>query len=124
MREYYPGVADVHTLPFRRDARTVRRGEGRRVPILFPGITMTRSWSTRWWRDRMSRLRLADCKRLIERRVFEPLVPMEQAFREELAAEGTELERGASFAAYEIGMYAWTLCARLFSEKGARYASR
>lgn len=104
VREYYPGVADVHTLPLGATRALYEGEKSAECRILFPGTydEPEAVYAVVEASDAPLRRRM---KRLIERRVFEPLVPMEQAFREELAAEGIELERG-QFALLMNGMYA------------------
>lgn len=117
VREYYTGVADVHTLPLGA-TRALYDGErDAECRILFPGTydDPESVYAVVEASDEPLRRRM---KRLIERRVFEPLVPMEQAFREELAAEGTELER-EQFALLMNGMYAVDAYVRDYFRKKA-----
>ena len=104
VQTYYPNVASVHMLPL---GATQALYEGEKYPecrVFFPGtydspdaVYDVVEASPEPFRGMM--------KEIIARRIEEPLLPMEQAFRELLASMDMEVEP-AQFALFMNGMYA------------------
>lgn len=105
---YYPQVGEVHTLPL---GATKALYEGQKEPecrILFPGTYDSPDAVYEVVKSSPEPLQ-GIMKELIERRLAEPLLPMEEAFRQYLSERGMELpvERFALFmnAMYSVDAY-------------------
>ena len=91
VRTYYPKVATVHTLPL---GATEALYQGEKEPdcrILFTGTYEEPDRVYALVKEARPDLR-ESMERLIERRVSEPLIPMERALEDLLDEEGTELQ--------------------------------
>ena len=91
VRTYYPKVATVHTLPL---GATEALYQGEKEPdcrILFTGTYEDPDRVYALVKEARPDLR-ESMERLIERRVSEPLIPMERALEDLLDEEGTELQ--------------------------------
>lgn len=117
VRMYYPKVSSVHMLPLGA-TRAIYDGEKEReCRVLLPGTY-----------DSLDEiLKIAEAspepiksmmKRLIERRIAEPLLPMEEAFRQELVHMDMQLEAEA-FALFMNAMYAVDAYVRDYFRKQA-----
>ena len=104
VRDYYPKVADVHMLPLGATKALYEGEKESECRILFPGTYDSPDAVYEVVASSPEPL-CSMMKRLIERRIEEPLVPMEEAFRGELAAIGTELPP-EQFALFMNSMYA------------------
>ena len=115
VRTYYPKVATVHTLPL---GATEALYQGEKEPdcrILFTGTYEDPDRVYALVKEARPDLR-ESMERLIERRVSEPLIPMERALEDLLDEEGTELQP-EQFALCMNEMYAVEcLYTELFSE--------
>lgn len=117
VKAYYPKVTSVHMLPLGATKALYEGDKESECRILFPGtydspeavyeIVMA---SPEPFKGMM--------KRLIERRIKEPLVPMEEAFRKELANAGAELSQ-EQFALFMNSMYAVDAYVRDYFRKEA-----
>lgn len=92
VRMYYPGVASVHTLPLAATRALYDGKKERECRILMPGtyddpdkvfeIVRNSPEPIKGWMER-----------LIERRIAEPVLPMEEAFRQELARMDMQMDK-------------------------------
>lgn len=117
VKQYYPGVASVHMLPL---GATKALYDGEKEPecrILFPGTYD--SPDSVYELVKASPEPLAGVmKALIERRLGEPLLPMEEAFRQYLTEKGTELST-EQFALFMNSMYPVDAYVRDYFRKAA-----
>lgn len=104
VRSYYPKVSSVHMLPLGATRALYDGEKDRECRVLLPGT----------YDSPDAVLEIAEAspepiksmmKRLIERRIAEPLLPMEEAFRQELVHLDMQLETEA-FALFMNAMYA------------------
>lgn len=104
VRSYYPKVSSVHMLPLGATRALYDGEKERECRVLLPGT----------YDSPDAVLEIAEAspepiksmmKRLIERRIAEPLLPMEEAFRQELVHMDMQLETEA-FALFMNAMYA------------------
>lgn len=117
VEQYYPGVASVHMLPLGATKALYDGEKEAECRILFPG-TYDRP-------DAVYELVKASpeplqgiMKALIERRLSEPLLPMEEAFRQYLDAQDMELP-AEQFALFMNSMYPVDAYVRDYFRKAA-----
>lgn len=117
VKEYYPKVTSVHMLPLGATKALYEGDKECECRILFPGTYDSPEAVYEVVLASPEPLR-GMMKRLIERRIGEPLVPMEEAFREELGEAGTELSP-EQFALFMNSMYAVDAYVRDYFRKEA-----
>lgn len=108
VRHYYPKTASVHTLPLGATKALYEGEKEKECRILFPGTYDSPDAVYEMVKLAPEPIQ-SIMKDLIERRMAEPLLPMEEAFRQYLADAKTELnvEQFASFmnAMYSVDAY-------------------
>lgn len=117
VKNYYPKVTNVHMLPLGATKALYEGEKERECRILFPGTYD----SPEDVYEVVTSAPEPVCgmmKRLIERRIADPLISMEEAFREELAAKGAELTP-EQFALFMNAMYAVDAYVRDYFRKEA-----
>lgn len=108
VRQYYPKTASVHTLPLGATKALYEGEKEKECRILFPGTYDSPDAVYEMVKIAPEPIK-SIMKDLIERRIAEPLLPMEEAFRQYLAEADMELnvEQFASFmnAMYSVDAY-------------------
>lgn len=117
VKEYYPGVSDVHMLPLGATKALYDGEKEAECRILFPGTYDSPDAVYELVKTSPEPLR-GMMKALIERRVSEPLLPMEEAFRQFLFERGMELSAG-QFALFMNSMYPVDAYVRDYFRKAA-----
>lgn len=117
VKKYYPKVASVHMLPLGATQALYEGEKEGECRILFPGTYDSPEAVYEVVAESPEPLK-GMMKRLIERRIGEPLIPMEEAFRGELAGAGVELPPG-QFALFMNSMYAVDAYVRDYFRKEA-----
>lgn len=115
--DYYPKVAGVHMLPLGATRALYEGEKEQECRILFPG-TYDRPEDVYEVVKASPEPICGMMKRLIERRIEKPLIPMEEAFRGELAAGGVAL-LPEQFAVFMNSMYAVDAYVRDYFRKEA-----
>lgn len=103
VRTYYPGIASVHMLPLGATKALYDGEKGEECRILFPG-TYDSPESVYEIVKASPEPFCGMMKQIIERRIAEPLIPMEQAFRDILNEIDMELPP-EQFALFMNAMY-------------------
>jgi len=117
VKAYYPKVASVHMLPLGATKALYEGDKESECRILFPGTYDSPEAVYEVVMASPEPLK-GMMKRLIERRIKEPLVPMEEAFRKELADAGAEISP-EQFALFMNSMYAVDAYVRDYFRKEA-----
>lgn len=104
VRSYYPKVSSVHMLPLGATRALYDGEKERECRVLLPGTYDSPEAVLEIVETSPEPIR-GMMKRLIERRIAEPLLPMEEAFRQELVHMDMQLETEA-FALFMNAMYA------------------
>ncbi len=117
VQTYYPQAASVHMLPLGATKALYEGEKERECRILFPGTYDSPDAVYEVVKASPEPLR-GMMKRLIEQRIAKPLIPMEEAFRAELADEGKELPP-EQFAVFMNAMYAVDAYVRDYFRKKA-----
>lgn len=117
VKKYYSKVGSVHMLPLGATKALYEGEKERECRILFPGTYDSPEAVYEIVTSSPEPI-CSMMKCLIERRIEEPLVPMEEAFREELVAEEVELTP-EQFAVFMNSMYAVDAYVRDYFRKEA-----
>lgn len=117
VEQYYPKVTSVHMLPLGATEAIYEGEKEQECRILFPGTYDCPDAVYEVVAAAPEPLK-SMMKELIERRISEPLIPMEQAFREMLRGQGMELP-AEQFALFMNSMYAVDAYVRDYFRKEA-----
>lgn len=117
VRTYYSDVEEVHVLPLGATKALYEGEKERGCRILFPG-TYDKPEAVYELVETAPEPIQGIMKHLIERRIAEPLIPMEEAFRQELERMDMQLQK-SEFAVFMNAMYAVDAYVRDYFRKEA-----